>query len=412
MLNDNQSYDCPLCGSSLTRREYEKVLHIDDARKNEFAQAEEKLARERNQLKSERERIAAEETAKAKKAEIKLRKELAQAEEKLARERNQLKNARERIAAEETAKAKKAEVKLRKELEELQASANQMKAALAEKSSMSTQEKRRIEREAARKVQATFAQQFRKEEEKRLRIEERRDRDAEIWKRKIEELQRRAESRDRVHFGPEGEEELEKLLRRQFPMDDIQRKRRGGDIVQMIIEDREPCGCIVYECKRTNQWQPAFVRQLKRAMEVQGTRCGLLVSRVLPPSQSGICIVDGVIVAAPQFAHHLASILRDAVVELSRVQLSEQGKAEKTQEVYRYLRSEEFKNALQVIDSRTKELRGELEREKSNHEGCWTRREQHYAAIARQTAGVTTRINEILASLPSRRLAQVHRLSN
>ena len=195
-------------------------------------------------------------------------------------------------------------------------------------------------------------------------------------------------------------------------MDDIQRKRRGGDIVQMIIEDREPCGCIVYECKRTNQWQPAFVRQLKRAMEVQGTRCGLLVSRVLPPSQSGICIVDGVIVAAPQFAHHLASILRDAVVELSRVQLSEQGKAENTQEVYRYLRSEEFKNALQVIDGRTKELRGELEREKSNHEGCWTRREQHYAAIARQTAGVTTRINEILASLPGRRLAQVHRLSN
>ena len=198
MLNHNKSYDCPLCGSSLTRQEYEKVLHIDDARKNEFAQAEEKLARERNQLKSER----------------------------------------ERIAAEETAKAKKAEIKLRKELEKLQASAKQMKAALAEKSSMSTQEKRRIEREAARKVQATFAQQLHKEEEKRLRIEERRDRDAEIWKRKIEELQRRAESRDRVHFGPEGEEELEKLLRRQFPMDDIQRKRRGGDIVQMIIEDR------------------------------------------------------------------------------------------------------------------------------------------------------------------------------
>ena len=194
-------------------------------------------------------------------------------------------------------------------------------------------------------------------------------------------------------------------------MDDIQRKRRGGDIVHIIIENREPCGTIVYECKRTNQWQPAYVRQLKRAMEAHETKCGLLVSRVLPPRHSGLCVLDGVIVAAPQFAHHLAAILRDAVVELSRVQLSEQGKAEKTEEVYRYLRSQEFKNALQVIDSRTKELRGELEREKSNHEGCWTRREQHYAAIARQTAGVTTRINEILATLPKRQLAQVHRLS-
>ncbi len=412
MVIRHQSYACPLCGSSLSREKYETVLHIDDARKQELAQAEERLALERSQLKRDRVQIAAEESAKAKKAEIKLRKELVQAEEKLARERNQLKSARERIAAEETAKAKKAEIKLRKELEGLQASAKQMKAALAEKSSMSAQEKRRIEQEAARKVQATFAQQLRKEEEKRLRIEERRDRDTEIWKRKIEELQRRAEARDRVHFGPEGEEELERILRRQFPMDDIQRKRRGGDIVQMILEDRKPCGCIVFECKQTGQWQPAFIRQLKRAMEAHGTRCGVLVSRVLPSRQSGMCIVDGVIVVSPQFAHHIASILRDSIVELSHVQLSEQGKAEKTQEVYRYLRSEEFKNALQVIDGRTKELRADLEREKSHHEGCWTRREQHYAAIARQTAGVTTRINEILASLPSRRLAQVYRLSN
>jgi hypothetical protein len=386
-------------------------LHIDDARKTELAQAEEKLAHERNELKSERERIAAEETAKAKKAEIKLRKELAQVEEKLARERSHWKSARERIAAQETAKAKKAETELRKELGRLRASAKQMKAALAEKSSMSSKEKRRIEHDATRKVQSTFAQQLRKEEERRLRIEERRDRDAEIWKRKIEELQRGAEARDRVHFGPEGEEELERLLRGQFPMDDIKRKRRSGDIVQMIIEDREVCGCIVYECKQTGRWQPAFIRQLKRAMEAHGTRCGVLVSRVLPSRQSGMCVIDGVIVMSPQFAHHIASILRDSIVELSRVKLSEQGKAEKTQEVYRYLRSEEFKNSLQVIEGRTKELRADLEREKSHHTSCWTRREQHYGAIARQNAGVTTRINEILASLPSRRLAQVHRLN-
>ncbi len=52
----------------------------------------------------------------------------------------------------------------------------------------------------------------------------------------------------------------------------------------------------------------------------------------------------------------------------------------------RYLRSEEFKNALQTIENRTKELRDSLEREKSSHEGWWNRREQHYAAIAREAA--------------------------
>ena len=370
MASEQRTYACPLCSSALSRQRYEKVLHIDEAR----------------------------------------RKELADAEEELARQRSQLKRERQRIAVEEAAKAKKAETKMRRELEQLQNDLKETKAALAEKGKVSADEKRRIQREATKKIETSYAQRLRKEEDKRLRIEERRDREAEIWKRKIEELQRRAEARDRVHFGPEGEEELEKLLHKLFPMDDIQRKRRGGDIVHVIIEGREPCGTIVYECKRTNQWQPAYVRQLKRAMELHGTRYGLLVSRVLPPRQSGLCVVDGVIVAAPEFAHHLASIMRGASVELFRAHLSEQGKAEKTQEVYRYLRSQEFKNALQVIEDRTKELRGELEREKSSHEGWWTRREQHYAAIARQTAGVTTRINEILAALPKRELAQVHRL--
>ncbi len=366
----SRTFECPLCGSSLSRETYEQVLHIDEARKKELAEAEAKLARERSLLKRER----------------------------------------EQIAVEESAKAKKEEIKLQKQLDELQSQHKQTKAALVAKSAISAKEKRRIEREATQKIETRYSQQLRREEEKRERIEERRERENDTWRRKIEELQRRAEAHDSSHFGPEGEEELERLLRRQFPMDDIQRKRRGGDIIHVVIENRQPCGTIVYECKRTNQWQPAYLRQLKRAMETNETKCGLLVSRVLPPKHTGLCIVDGIIVTSPQFARHLAVILRDALVELSRAQLSEDGKAEKTEDVYRYLRSAEFKNALQVIDSRTKELRGELEREKSNHEGWWTRREQHYAAIARHAVGITTEINSILATVPRGRgqLAKVH----
>ncbi len=96
-------------------------------------------------------------------------------------------------------------------------------------------------------------------------------------------------------------------------------------------------------------------------------------------------------VTTPHLAHQLVAILRDMLIELSRAQLSEKGKEEKTAEIYRYLRSEEFKNSLHAINSRTKDLRDSLEREKSSHEGWWTRREQDYSAIARQTALLTTR---------------------
>ena len=252
--------------------------------------------------------------------------------------------------------------------------------------------------------------QLRRSDEARAKSEERRQRENDTWRRKIEELQRHVEAKERIHFGPEGEDELEKILRRHFPADEIERRDRVGDVIQTIIENHEPCGKIVYECKRTSTWQVQYIRQLKQAMEAHETRFGVLVTRVLPQGYSGLCVKEGVIVATPHLAHHLVAILRDMLIELSRTQLSEKGKEQKTAEIYRYLRSEEFKNCLQAINSRIKELRDGLEREKSSHEGWWTRREQAYAAIARQTAGVTTRINEILSTAPKRQLAQVHHM--
>lgn len=167
------------------------------------------------------------------------------------------------------------------------------------------------------------------------------------------------------------------------------------------------CGKIVYECKRTMSWQPAYLRQLKRAMESNRTRWGLLVSRALPPRQSGFCLVDGVIVTTPHLAQYLVRILRNVIVELTRAQLSEDGKAAKTDEVYSYLRSDDFKNALQAIAERTKELRTSLEREKASHEGWWQLREANYSAIARHGAGVENRVHEILATGPRGRVASI-----
>lgn len=244
----------------------------------------------------------------------------------------------------------------------------------------------------------------------RDRADQRHHRDAEMWRRKFEELQHRAEARDRLHHWPDGEEELVAVLRRQFRGDDIEHRGRGGDVIHTVIEGRSTCGKIVYECKRTTTWQSAFVRQLKRAMEMHGTRYGLLVSRALPPRQTSLCTVDGVIVTSPDLAHHVSGILREVVVELSRAQLSEERKREKTHEIYRYLRSDDFKTSVQSIEDRTQELRTSLEREKSNHEGWWRTREQHYSAIARQTSAVSTRIRDILGSAPEKRLAAVERI--
>jgi len=363
-------YRCPLCDSTIPREKYERVLHIDDARKKELAAAEIDLKKKRREIAEERERI------------------------------------REHAAI----ALKEAKAKASKDIERLQSELSRLKRAAKQGGKVSAKEKRQIELSLQQKLETRYGSKINKLEQERDRADQRHHRDAEMWKSKFEELQRKAEARDRVHHGPDGEAELETVLRRQFRGDDIQRLGRRGDVIQTVLENGLACGKIIYECKRTTVWQAAFLRQLKRAMEVHETRYGVLVSRALPPRQSGLCTVDGVIVTAPDLAHHIAGILRDLIIELSRVNLSEERKREKTHEVYRYLRSEEFKSAMHSIEARTKELRTSLEREKSSHDGWWQLREQHYSAIARQSAGINTRVHDILSVSPEHRLTPVTRL--
>ncbi len=367
MKKSRATFQCPLCESSLSREDYERVLNIDEARQEELDRAADEVRLGQEELERDRRRLRTEAAAAVREAQAKSATQVRQ---------------------------------LREELREIR----------AQKTKLSAEERNQLLRHATDKLETRYATKIEKLETGRERAEQRRQREAEAMKRKIDELQRKAEARDRSHFGPEGEEELEALLKRQFPTDDIARRSRGGDIIHSVIDGGRACGKIVYECKRTAAWQAAYVRQLKRDLESHETRWGLLVSRVLPPRRSGFCIVDGIIVVAPHLASPMAGILRTTIVELSRASLSEDGKSAKIEELHRYLRSEEFKNAIVTIDRRVAELRQSLEREKSSHEGWWTTREQSYSAIARQSATVDNRVRDILASVPVRSLARVHRL--
>jgi hypothetical protein len=79
--------------------------------------------------------------------------------------------------------------------------------------------------------------------------------------------------------------------------------------------------------------------------------------------------------------------------------------------IYRYLQSDDFSNAISRIDDKVKELRATLEKEKSNHDGWWRSREQHYATILREASGIDSRVQEILTGRPRKATARIHRLA-
>jgi hypothetical protein len=383
---------CPLCDSLLSREKYEEVLRIAEVRDRELALAREDIAAQKAHLEQDRDLIA------SRAAEAERRKVEAEA----AKEQKRLADELKRVQAESARMAKD--------------KARQEKAAEAERQRVEKEAAARIarvekdaERRLAKEIAIRLSDAKQEAARAHLRViedlkgelqkqDERHHREVEGLNRAITDLKQKAEAHNRSHFGPEGEEHLLAALKKAFPTDDITLIGKRGDIIHAIRENGQSFGVIVYECKNTSTWTLDYTRQLKKAMLHHRTGYGLLVSRTLPRKASGMVTENMVLVVEPHLAVEVATLLRDAIVELGRMRMSEYGKAAKTEELYRYLRSDEFSNAVRRIGDKIGDLENSLQREKSSHEGWWDAREQAYRTILRESSGINDRVKEILST--------------
>ena len=109
-----------------------------------------------------------------------------------------------------------------------------------------------------------------------------------------------------------------------------------------------------------------------------------------------MCVMGGVIVALPSIATQIATVVRDGLITVARLQVTEGGKASKMAALYDYLRSDEFATAIQRVRERIEDLRDSLARERAHHDGWWSRREQLYAGILREATGIDARVQDLL----------------
>lgn len=419
-MTTRTDYRCPLCDSQLSREVFERVLKISEAQTKAFGREQAALLAQLKTAKEaavERERRAAE--AARKQAEAAGAKALGALEKQLQKLRADAEADRERfqrelstqvrLAKQEAASAgavglKRREAEHRAAMAKASKSIDQLTRQLAAQRKEATKTAEQRER-AARRIEAERSLRVIEGLRSDLKVlEERRKREEADWKRTIEALKLKADGRDRAHFGPEGEEQLVTVLKTEFPGDLIERRGKGGDVVHTVRVGGKAVGRIVYECKRTATWQKAFTRQLKDAMAKHDTRHGLLVSRCLPQRASGFVVNNGVLAVEPHLAASLAGILRKAIVELAQARLSEDGKAAKTAELYEYLRSDDFGNAIRRVTDKVQELRDSLAKERSHHETWWNAREQHYATVLREVTGIDGRVSDILKASRSAEL--------
>ncbi len=352
MATNEQKIKCPKCGKSIS---IDAVL---------AHQIEEKI---KDGLKVEQK--AKELELRKKLAEVK-KKELEIAEAKKTVDNVVAEKVAEQLAVEKAVIIRSSKLKANKEKEaefkilEEQLKEKEQKLSVANAEAL----KLRIERQNLEAEKKEFELKIQRQlDEERKKIEENaniRAAEAEHYKiaqleKKLsdalkanEEQKRKLEQGSQQTQGEVLELELEDLLKQEFHQDEILEVAKGAngtDIIQKVADRLgNTCGQIVWESKKTKAWNEAWIQKLKEDQRNAKADLAVIVSIVLPSDVKGFSFREGVFICDIHYVINLAKILRYDLLKITEANRALIGKNEKTELVYAYINSLEFRQRIQA----------------------------------------------------------------
>jgi hypothetical protein len=209
---------------------------------------------------------------------------------------------------------------------------------------------------------------------------------------KIEELKQKAEQGSQQLQGEVQELELESLLQVKFPFDaivPIAKGEFGGDVLQRVRnQSGQSSGAILWESKRTKNWSDAWLVKLREDQRQAKADICVLVSQVLPKGVETFEIVDGVWVTHPRAMLPVAAILRDTLLQVSAARQVSEGQQSKTEMVYRYLTGPRFRQRVEAIVEAFSSMRDDLDKERKVIMKQWAKREEQIERVMGGTIGM------------------------
>jgi hypothetical protein len=369
-----------------TRQQYEEKLTEKDAevaqrelevRNKEKQVSEAKRALEQEvadqvaeQLKTERTRLAAEESKKAKLASAA---EIEAKDRELASLQEVLSSREEKLAEAQNAQAEL--IKKQRELDDA---------------------KRELELTVAKRVQDELTEvrtQAKREAEEGLKLKvAEKDQTIASMQQKIEELKQKAEQGSQQLQGEVLELELENLLRAKFPFDTIEpvpKGEFGGDTLQRVVSPSGlMSGTILWESKRTKNWSNAWLVKLREDQRTAKAEISVLVSQALPEGVETFDVIDGVWVTHPRSILPVATILRHTLLQVSTARLVNEGQQTKAEMVYQYLTGPRFRQRVEAIVEAFTCMQEDLDKERKAIMKQWAKRDEQIERVMGATVGM------------------------
>lgn len=222
--------------------------------------------------------------------------------------------------------------------------------------------------------------------------------------KQVDELKNKMQQGSQQSQGEVLELELEGIIKREFPQDNInevKKGERGADIVHEVIDKLgRTSGTILWESKNA-QWQNTWISKLKGDQRAKKSELAVLVTVNKPDWLDSFVYKEGVWITTWQFVIPVAVFLRFNLISLHHEKSLGEGKKEKMEILYQYLTGTEFKHRVEAIVEGFGNLQDEMEKEKRYFSAKWGRQEKEMRKVLDHTHGMYGDLQGIIGrSLP------------
>jgi hypothetical protein len=223
-----------------------------------------------------------------------------------------------------------------------------------------------------------------KDQEHVLKVKEL-EKQLEDQRKLAEEMRRKAEQGSMQMQGEVQELLLEELLKTSFPFDQISevgKGVRGADCIQMVRNSLgQEAGKIIYESKRTKDFNQEWIDKLKADMRSQGADIAVIVTQTFPKELDRFGEKDGVYICSFQEVKSVALLLRNAILKVHDTKKSQVNKGDKMSFLYDYLTSNEFSEQWKAVGEGFRQMRSSIQKERDAMEKLWKAREKQLEKV-------------------------------
>ena len=384
-----ETFKCPVCGKPLSEAEYVNALGLWEEQQQHIKHLKDEQKKLKEKEKSIQKTLQLE-RKKLKLQETQFRRQTQQQAKQFRAEHTKLRQATKKQLAE---LAKRSARQLKEQRVQIEKTFQQR---------MKTEIKKGIDEGVAQQKKQFKKQEadLKKTKNKMLQLENSLKVSAKKYEQANEEIKKLKEQIEKgITPQIEGLLEEDKLLaklKELFPNDKFDHPGKGGDIIQYVMEQGKEIGRIVYECKKVKSFNKSHVEQAKEARRLRQADYAVLVTNAFPSKKQYYFVEKTVFVISPVSLEPITYTLRESLVKMALLKMSNEAKQKAVQRVYDYLSSSEYNNKMNDVASQLIDLAKDLKVEIKSHKDRWEKRYSIYNKLYNDVGNIDFKLKGLV----------------